>query len=116
MNVRARIDELEAEVERAEQTFDPPADPDDRARRYCREGVGPTVVLYVDCRTGGPHLPAEQCSRLEAVLNRWLDLYGRCYGVDLNTTFPLRTAAELLIETHSAVDVAQLLTTVPERH
>ncbi|MCT9096677.1 hypothetical protein [Haloarchaeobius sp. HME9146] len=114
--VAARIDELEAEVALAEQAFEQPEDPEARAKRYCREGVGPVVVLYVDCRTGGPDLPAAQCSRLESVLNRWLDLYGRCYGVDLDCTFALRTAAEILIETHNAVDVAQLLTTVPDRH
>ncbi|WP_267639501.1 hypothetical protein [Haloarchaeobius amylolyticus] len=114
--VATRVDELEAAVARAEDAFEPPEEPEVRAKRYCREGVGPTVVLYVDCRTGGPELPAAQCSRLESILNRWLELYANCYGVELNTTFALRTAAEVLVETHNAVDVAQLLTTVPDRH
>ncbi|WP_435332691.1 hypothetical protein [Haloarchaeobius sp. TZWWS8] len=114
--VTARVDELEAEVAAAESSFAVPDDPDARAIQYCREGVGPTVLLYADCRTGGPHLPAVECRRLERILNRWLDLYVRCYGIEMDCSFALQTAAEVFVQTHSARDVAQLLTTVPDRN
>ncbi|WP_435349614.1 hypothetical protein [Haloarchaeobius sp. HRN-SO-5] len=111
-----RIDEFERRVERERRSFDPPEDPDERAMEYVREGVGPAVVLYADCRTGGPDLPSAERDRLEGVLNDWLELYARCYGVEMECSFALHTAAEVLVETHNARDVAQLLTTVPPRH
>ncbi|WP_435358295.1 hypothetical protein [Haloarchaeobius sp. DFWS5] len=116
--VTVRVDELVADVAAAESAFEPPADGEAEAQAldYCREGVGPTVLLYADCRTGGPHLPAAECRRLESVLNRWLDLYARCYGVEMDCAFALQTAAEVFVQTHNARDVAQLLTTVPDRH
>ena len=110
MSVAARIDELERAVARERDGFQQPADPDARATEYVREGVGPAVVLFADCRTGGP-----ERERLEAVFNEWLELYALCYGVEMDCSFAIRTGAEVLVDTHSARDVAQLLTTVPDR-
>lgn len=115
MSVTARIDDLERRVASERESFAPPADPDERAMRYVREGVGPSVVLFADCRTGGPDLPSAERERLEAVFNDWLELYALCYGVEMDCAFPIRTGAEVLVDTHNARDVAQLLTTVPDR-
>lgn len=115
MTVADRIDELERRVAHERAAFEPPASPEDRAIEYVREGVGPAVVLFADCRTGGPELPSAERERLEAVFNDWLELYARCYGVEMDCAFPIRTGAEVLVDTHSARDVAQLLTTVPDR-
>ncbi|MFB6142335.1 MAG: hypothetical protein ABEJ30_03215 [Halorientalis sp.] len=100
--------------------FDPPADPPDdaRATTYLREGFGPAVALYVEARTGPGQVPFTEAdlSTLEAAMNDWLGLYCRCYGTDFDPEFTVREAAELLVETHDARDVAQLLTDVPARH
>ena len=118
-SVRERIDELAARAERGRRAFDPPASPPDeeRAMRYLREGLGPAIALYVESRTGGRfvHFAPDELGALEDAMNAWLELYARCYGVDLEAEFTVREASELLIETHNVRDVAQLLTDVPDR-
>lgn len=115
-----RIRTLAEDAERAGERFVPPADPPDeeRALSYLREGLGPTVWLYVEARTGGRRVafPPEEFAVLEGAMNDWLDLYAACYGVDLDAEFTLRTAAELLVETRDIRDTATLLTRVPDRH
>jgi hypothetical protein len=117
--VEARIDDLAAAARDAREEFVDPADPpdDDEALRVVREGFGPTVSVFVEVRTGGRsvHLPPQPYERLEGAMNDWLALYGRCYGVELDADFGLRTAAQLLVDTHNARDVAQILTGVPSR-
>ena len=115
MSVAPRIEEFERRVAAERESFEPPADPDAKAAEFVREGVGPAVVLFADCRTGGPDLPSTEQERLEAVFNEWLELYALCYGVEMDCSFAIRTGAEVLVDTHSARDVAQLLTTVPDR-
>ncbi|MDG5774980.1 hypothetical protein VB773_16025 [Haloarculaceae archaeon H-GB2-1] len=117
----ARIDELATAASEAAAEFEPPADPPDeeRAMEFLREGLGPTIVVYLDARTGGGspvEFGTEEFRRLERTTNTWLDLYAACYGVDLDAEFTVRKAAELLMETHNVKDVAQLLTDVPARH
>lgn len=88
------------------------------ATRYLREGAGRAIWLYVEGRTGGRRVrfsPAE-LEALEGAMNDWLECYARCHGVDLEATFTVRTAAELLLETRNVHDVGQLLTGVPRRN
>ncbi|MFB6140093.1 MAG: hypothetical protein ABEJ26_06635 [Halosimplex sp.] len=115
---RHRIDEIAAAAERARESFDPPADPPDeeRALRFCREGVGEAVAVYVDARSGEwDRFGEAEFARLERAMNTYLELYARCYGVDLDADYSVRTAAEALIDTHDVVDVARILTGLPDR-
>lgn len=117
--VGERIRELSADAAAARHRVEPPSDPPDveRARRLLREGFGPTVWMYVEGHTGGRNRrfsPAE-LDRLQGAMNDWLELYARCYGVDLEASFTIREAAELLVDTHNVYEAAQLLTRVPER-
>jgi len=113
-----RIRDLSDDVERARAEFDPPTDPPDeeRALTYLREGFGPTVALYLECRTGGRSVrfEREEFDRLQRTMNEWLELYAACYGVDIEADFTVRTAAEALVDTHDVTDVAHVLTGVPE--
>lgn len=99
--------------------FDPPAHPPDeeRAIEYLREGAGPAVSIFVEARTGGQmvRFPPDEYHSLEGAMNAYLDLYAGCYGVDLEGEYTIREAAQLLVDTHNIVDVAQILTGVPER-
>lgn len=99
--------------------FEPPADPPDeeRAVEYLRNGAGQAVWLYVEARTGGRMVPfpPDELDRLRTAMNRWLELYARCYGVEIDAGYPVRTAAEALLDTHNIRDVAQVLTKVPQR-
>ncbi|MCU4799637.1 hypothetical protein OB920_04535 [Halobacteria archaeon HArc-gm2] len=117
--VEERIDDLAAAASDARKRFDSPPDPpdEDEAMRLVREGFGPTASLFVEIRTGGRsvHLPPAPYDRLEDAMNDWLALYARCYGVELDADYELRNAAQLLVDTHNARDVAQILTGVPER-
>ncbi|WP_436923847.1 hypothetical protein [Halosimplex amylolyticum] len=115
---RDRIDDLAADAASARETFDPPADPPDaeRAMRFCREGVGEAVAVYVDARTGDwDRFGEEEFARLERAMNDYLELYARCYGVELDAEYSVRTAAEALVDTHNVADVARILTSVPDR-
>lgn len=114
---RDRIESLADRAAAERESFTPP-DPEsveERAVRYCREGVGPTVAVYVEARTGGRSVrfPSEEFDLLGRALRDWLALYARCYGVETDPDATIRTAAELLLDTHSARDVARLLTDVP---
>lgn len=114
-----RIVDLAESARRERTSFDPPEDPPavERATTYCREGVGPVVALYVEARTAewDVEFSAREHDLLHRALNDYLTLYARCYGVDVEPEATIRTAAELLIETHDARDTAQMLTTVPAR-
>lgn len=114
-----RLDELAEAARRARRNFEAPASPpaEARATEYLRTGLGPTVALYLDARTGGRRVEfsAAELSLLHRAVNDWLELYARCYGVEMDPDFTVREAAELLLQTHDIVDTAQLLTTVPAR-
>lgn len=116
--VAERIDALADRARRDRRAFEEPTNPpaEERATAYIREGVGPAIVAYLDARTGEVvGLASEELAALEGAMNDWIELYARCYGVDLDAAFTIRTAAELLIETHSARDAVELLTGVPKR-
>jgi len=115
-----RVDELAERVREERESFEPPDDPDeadDCAKRLCREGVGPTILVYVEGRAGDELVDfgEETFDRLERTLNGWLALYARCYGVDADPDVTVREAAEVFVDTHSATHTAQILTGVPER-
>ncbi|PSP48341.1 hypothetical protein BRC95_04620 [Halobacteriales archaeon QS_5_68_33] len=115
---RDRIETLATEARAAREAFDPPADPPDeeRAMRYLREGFGEAVAVYVDARSGEwERFDAGEFARLEGAMNDYLELYAACYGVDYDAEFAVREAAEALVDTHNVVDVARILTGVPER-
>jgi hypothetical protein len=113
-----RIDDLADRAAAARASFDPPADPPDeeRALSLLREGFGPTVSLYVECRTGGDpvRFGEAEFDRLERAMNDWLELYAACYGVEIDADHTVRTAAEALLDTHDLPAVARILTGVPE--
>ena len=117
--VEERIDDLAAAARAAAECFEPPSDPPDEAEaaRIVREGVGPVVSLFVEVRTGGRsvYFSPETYDRLEGAMNDWLELYAACYGVDVDADHEIRTAAQLLVDTHNARDVVQVLTGVPDR-
>lgn len=117
---RERIDELVAGARTAREEFDPPADPpdEDRAMAFCREGLGPVVMTYVQAHGGGgwAEFSGGELDDLHEALNTYLELYAACYGTDVAVDATIRKAAEVLIETHNVRDVAQLLTDVPDRH
>lgn len=113
-----RVRELAREARAARESFEPSAAPDeDRALEILREGVGPVIWVYVEGRTGGRAARYSQTDMrlLRQALNDWLELYARCYGVELDAEFTVREAAELLVETRNVRDTARVLTRVPER-
>ncbi|WP_276272223.1 hypothetical protein [Haloarcula litorea] len=112
-----RIRALERRADERAESLDPDPPDEERALELLREGVGPTVSLYCEARTGDTwaRFGESEFDRLEATLNRWLELYAACYGVDLDGEFSIRTAAELLVDTHDVRDVATVLTGVPDR-
>ena len=111
-----RIAKLEGRAERVADGFDPDPPAEERAMSVLREGVGPTVAIYCEARTGESWVRFSEAEfdRLEAALNRWLSLYAACYGVELIGSYSIRTAAELLVDTHDIRDVAIELTGVPD--
>jgi hypothetical protein len=91
--------------------------PDDRAMKILREGFGPALSIYVEARTGGLDEIAPGDHRaLRRAVNRWIEAYAACYGVDFEAEFTLQEAATVLVDTRNVRDTAQLLTDVPERH
>lgn len=112
-----RLGTLERQVEERRSSLDPDPPDDDRAMEIVREGFGPTVSLYCEARTGEQwvRFDDETFDRLEGTMNDWLELYASCYDETLDGTFPIRAAAELLVDTHNARDTAQVLTGVPSR-
>jgi hypothetical protein len=114
-----RIETLADRAARERAAFQRPADPpdEDRAMEYLREGVGPAVAVYVDARTGDWHrFEASAFESLESTMNTYLELYAACYGTDIDASFAVTEAAELLVDTHNIRDVAAMLTHVPDRH
>ncbi len=121
---RDRIERLAERAREERRTFDPPADSADertdrleeRALRYCRDGVGEVVAVYVEARTGEyAPLDRAEMSAMERATNDWLELYARCYGREIEPEFTVREVAETVVETRDVVETARLLTGVPER-
>ena len=114
---RERIRGLERRADAVADSLDPDPPDEVRATELLREGVGPTVSVYCEARTGESwaRFPESEFQRLQSTLDRWLSLYARCYGVELSGTYSVRTAAELLVDTHDVRDVATVLTGVPDR-
>ena len=113
-----RIATLATDARAARESFDPPEDtPDEeQAVGFLREGFGEAVAVYVDARSGEwDRFDTDEFAELEAAMNTYLELYAACYGVDYDADFTVREAAEALIDTHNVVDVARVLTGVPER-
>ena len=114
-----RIAELHRRAERDRDAFVPPAEPPaaNEAMGYLREGFGECVAVYLRARTGGPpvRFEVEEFERLEGAMNTWLSLYARCHGVEIDADYTVRTAAEVLIDTHDVGQTAAVLTHVPAR-
>jgi hypothetical protein len=116
-----RVEDQAERVREEREAFDPPADfeaAEDCAKRLCRDGIGPTILIYVEGRAGGELVAfdEETFDQLERTLNEWLALYARCYGVDADPDVTIRAAAEVFVDTHSATHAAEILTGVPERY
>jgi len=112
-----RIERLADEAATVRSDIDPDPPDDDRAMDLLREGLGPTVVLYCEARTGESmvRFSEREFDLLQGALNDWLVAYAACYGTEITADFTITEAAELLVETHNIRDVAQLLTDVPPR-
>lgn len=114
-----RIRRLAESATREADTFESPTAPpdDERAIELLREGFGPTVWVYVEGHTGDRNrrFSRAELALLQRAMNDWLELYARCYGVELDAAFTVREAAQLLVETRNVRETAQLLTRVPER-
>jgi hypothetical protein len=114
-----RIRSLAEEARTERDSFDsPPVEAaEERALECAREGVGPVVALYIEARTAAwdVEFSPEELRLLHRALNDWLTMYAACYGVDVDPDVTIRTAAEVLLETHNVRDTAQLVTHVPER-
>ncbi|MFB6299657.1 MAG: hypothetical protein ABEH65_05285 [Halobacteriales archaeon] len=116
--IRAQITALRKQADADLAAFEPPADPPatDQAMGYLRDGAGQAIWLYVEARVDNfVEIPPEEFEALESAMNDWLELYARCYGVDLTAEFTIRKAAELLLETHNIKHTAEMLTHVPPR-
>jgi len=113
-----RIDALAAAASEARAAFAESGDPPDeeRALAAVRDGLGPTLAVYVDARTGEFYrFDGDEFDRLERTMNDWLELYAACYGVEMDAAFTVREAADALVDTHDARAVARVLTGVPSR-
>jgi hypothetical protein len=113
-----RTERLAARARADVASFEPPQDPpdEDRALAYLRDGVGDVVSVYVEARTGEfVRLDEAELADLHRALNDWLGLYARCHGTSVDPDATVRTAADLVLKTHSLRDTAQLLTHVPAR-
>ena len=113
-----RIAALERRADRDQERFERESPSTAEAeKRYLREGAGQAIWLYIEGRTGGRLVPfsEDEYGALEGAMNTWLELYARGCGADLEATFTLREAAELLLETRNIHDVAGLLTGVSRR-
>jgi hypothetical protein len=115
----ARIESVVEQYRSDRDEFEAPADPPapDRAMDYCREGLGPAVMIYVDARANdwGVRFSEREFDLLHEAMNGYLTLYAACYGVETDPDATVREAAELLLDTHNIQDVAAVLTGVPER-
>jgi len=115
-----RVQDVYARFEADWAAFDDPQDPphEEQAMELLREGLGPVVKVYLDGHTGGRTVKftPDEMDDLHQALNGYLELYARCYGVNIDPDVTIRKAAELFIDTHNVKDVAQLLTHVPDRH
>jgi hypothetical protein len=113
--IRSLVEQYRADRE----AFEPPADPQAQlqAMTLLREGIGPVVHVYVDARTNdsGVEFSEREYEDLHTALNGYLALYAACYGVDADPDATIRSAAELLVDTHNIQDVAAMLTHVPGR-
>lgn len=112
-----RIERLADEAASTRARIDPDPPDEERATSLLRDGLGPTVALYCEARTGESmvRFSEDEFDRLEAGVDDWLAAYAACYGVEIDGGHSVREAAELLVETRNVRDVAQLLTGVPER-
>jgi len=112
-----RIERLADEAARTRAAIDPDPPDDERATALLREGLGPTVAVYCEARTGESmvRFSAAEFDRLKDAVDDWLAAYAACYGVEIEPDHSVRAAAELLVETRNVRDVARVLTGVPER-
>lgn len=116
--IAVRTERLAERAARDAATFEPPAahpEPE-RALEYLTEGAGAAIGVYIDARSGGEfyRFSKAEYERLERALNTWLRLYAACYGVEIDPSVTLRTAAEALIDTNDLRAVARTVTGVGE--
>ncbi|MFB6105116.1 MAG: hypothetical protein ABEJ57_08590 [Halobacteriaceae archaeon] len=80
-----------------------------------RDGVWPTIRIYIDARRTGHRFEQATHDRLERALNDWLIAYAAAYGYDIDPAVPVREAGETFLDTHNVLDTARVLTGVPPR-
>lgn len=111
-----RIQRLAAEAgeARAALTGDLPAPDEQRALEAARDGLGPVVACYIEARTGDDlvRLSAREHRLLRQATRDWLECFARWHGVAHDADATVRAGAELLLDTHDIVAVAELLTGV----
>jgi len=87
----------------------------DAALDIARDGVWPTIRIYIDARRTGHRFDQATHDRLERALNDWLIAYAAAYGYDIDPAVPVREAGEAFLDTHNVLDTARVLTGVPPR-
>ena len=109
---RPSIERLAAEARRARESAEPPSSPPDEeaALAAARDGLGPVVARYIAARTGElERLSERQHELLHRAVNDWLAVYALAHGVEGDPDATVRTAAELVVDTHDIEATARLL-------
>lgn len=116
-SVRSEIDALAARAAADRADFDQDRCDHEQAMAFLREGAGQAIWIYIDGRTGDRLTPFSEADvrTLERAMNTWFELWARCEGVEVEANFSIRSAAEVLLETHNIRETASLLTTIPIR-
>lgn len=115
-SITDRVDRVADRADAAKNaaTVDGAPDPDG-ALDVAREGVWPTLRIYIDARRTRHRFSTTDHERLERALNDWLIVYAAAYGYEIDPAVPVREAGETFLDTHNIRDTAQVLTGVPPR-
>lgn len=115
-SISDRIDRIADRADRAKAaaTIDGDPQPED-AIDIARDGMWPTLRIYIDARRTGHRFADQDHDRLERALNDWLIVYAAAHGYDIDPAVPVREAGEAFLDTHNVRHTAQVLTGVPPR-
>lgn len=110
-SISDRIEAVATEAATARTTADSQGNPTaDDALDIARDGVWPTLRIYIDARRTDHRFSHDDHTRLEQALNDWLAVYAAAHGYDIDPEVPVRDAGETFLDTHNITDTAQILT------
>lgn len=84
------------------------------ALQALQTGLWPALRIYIDARTEGVRLTAEEQAALDAAINDWLMVYAAHYGREISPSVPVRSVAETFLDTHDLQATAEILTGIPD--